>query len=51
VAFSDPTETVLLPDSTDSMTIFRGGLQSIRRTEAFSDYRRFLTDGHVMKAR
>ncbi len=51
VSFSDPTETVLLPDSTDSMTIFRGGLQSIRRTEAFSGYRRFLTDGHVMKAR
>ena len=51
VSFSDPVETVLLPDSTDSMTIFRGGLQSIRRTEAFSGYQRFLTDGHVIKGR
>jgi hypothetical protein len=51
VSFADPDETVLLPDSTESMTIFRGGLQSIRRTEAFSAYRRFLTDTRIVKSR
>jgi hypothetical protein len=47
VSFDDPHETVLLPASTESTTVFRGGLQSIRRTEVFSDYRRFLTDGRI----
>jgi hypothetical protein len=51
VSFEDPQETVLLPESTDSLTVFRSGLQSIRRTEAFSGYRRFITDGHVIKGR
>jgi hypothetical protein len=51
VSFDDPQETVLLPESTDSLTIFRTGLQSIRRTEAFSGYRRFITDAHVIKGR
>lgn len=51
VTFSDPEETVLLPDTTESLTVFRGGLQSIRRTEAFSDYRRFLTDTRIVKSR
>jgi len=51
VSFDDPPETVLLPEFTDSLTIFRSGLQSIRRTEAFSGYRRFITDGHVIKGR
>jgi hypothetical protein len=49
VSFSDPAETVLLPESTESMTVFRGGLQSMRRSEAFSDYRRFLTDTRIIK--
>lgn len=51
VSFSDPAETVLLPESTESMTVFRGGLQSMRRTETFSDYRRFLTDSRIIKTR
>lgn len=51
ISFEDPRETVLLPESTDSMTIFRGGLQSIRRAEKFSDYRRFLTDSRIIKGR
>jgi hypothetical protein len=29
--------------------VLRGGLQSIRRTETFSSYRRFLTEGRVVK--
>jgi hypothetical protein len=45
VEFRDPDERVLLPESIESMTVFRGGLQSIRTTQSFSDYRRFLTAG------
>lgn len=44
IAFSDPNEVALLPESIESMTVFRGGLQSIRRTQTFTDYRRFLTN-------
>jgi hypothetical protein len=51
VAFNDPDEVVLLPDSIESMTVFRGGLQSIRTTQAFSEYRRFLTDSRIIKGR
>ena len=47
VAFSDPDEVVLLPESIDSLTVLRSGLQSIRRTQTFKDYRRFLTTGRV----
>jgi len=51
VSFNDPDETVLLPGSTESVTMFRGGLQSMRRSEVFSDYRRFLTDTRIIKNR
>src|SRR5262249_20414813 len=47
VAFSDPAEVVVLPDSIESLTIVRTGLQSTRRTTTFTDYRRFLTTGRV----
>ncbi len=47
VAFADPDEVLLLPESIDSMTIVRNGLQSTRRTEKFSGYRRFLTGGRI----
>jgi len=49
VVFSEPDETMLLPASIDSLTVIHGGLQSIRRTQTFSDYRRFLTAGRVVK--
>jgi len=49
VAFTDPDEVVLLPESIESMIVFRGGLQSIRTTQAFSDYRRFLTDSRIIR--
>jgi hypothetical protein len=51
VAFSDPDEIILLPESIESMTVLRSGLQSVRRTETFSGYRRFLTTGRVIKDR
>jgi hypothetical protein len=51
VAFRDPDEALLLPESIESLTVVRGGLQSVRRTERFTGYRRFLTEGRVVKDR
>jgi hypothetical protein len=48
VAFSDPDEVLLLPESIHSFTVTRGGLQSTRRHQAFSDYKRFVTAGRVL---
>lgn len=46
-SFSDPDETIVLPESVESITVMRSGLQSTRRTHVFSDYRRFLTASRV----
>ena len=48
VAFSDPDEVLLLPESINTFTMVRGGLQSTRRSQTFSDYRRFVTGGRVL---
>jgi hypothetical protein len=48
VAFSDPDELLLLPESIHSFTVVRGGLQSTRRSQTFSDYQRFVTGGRVL---
>jgi hypothetical protein len=46
--FKDPEETLLLPSSIDSLTVIRGsGMQRVRITQRFSDYRRFLTTGRI----
>ena len=50
VVFSDPEEVMLLPESIESTTVVRSHLQSARRSEKFSEYRRFLTAGRVVKA-
>src|SRR3954465_14691285 len=47
VRFTDPDEVVLLPASIEAVTVMRNTLQSTRRTDIFSDYRRFLTVGRV----
>lgn len=47
VSFSDPDETMLLPESIVSVTVLRSGLQSARRTQVFSEYQRFLTASRV----
>lgn len=47
VTFSDPDEVLLLPEAIESIMVLRGGLQSTRRTQTFSGYRRFLTAGRV----
>ena len=49
VAFSDPDEVLLLPESIDSFTVVRGGLQSTRRNHTFADYKRFVTRGKVLQ--
>jgi hypothetical protein len=49
VAFSDPDEVLLLPESIDSFTVVRGGLQSTRRNQTFADYKRFVTGGRVLQ--
>ena len=48
VAFHDPEETVLLPESIESLAIVRGA-QSYRISQTFSNYKRFMTAGRVVK--
>jgi hypothetical protein len=38
---------MLLPESIESLTLVRTSLQSTRRVQAFSNYRRFLTSGRI----
>jgi hypothetical protein len=47
VSFTDPDERIVLPESVESITVLRSGLQSTRRTHIFTDYRRFLTASRV----
>jgi hypothetical protein len=49
VAFSDPDETMLLPESIDLLSVLRGGLESTRRSQTFSEYKRFVTAGRIIK--
>jgi len=48
VAFLDPAETVLLPESIETLMIVRG-MQSFRMRQEFSSYRRFVTGGRLVK--
>jgi len=47
IAFTDPDEVLLLPESIESLTVLRSSLQSTRRIDKFSSYRRFLTDARI----
>jgi hypothetical protein len=49
VTFSDPEDVFLVPESIDSVILVRGGLQSTRRSQTFSDYKRFVTEGRIVK--
>ena len=51
VPFTDPDEALLLPDSVESMTILRSGLQSVRTRAVLTDYRRFLTSSRIKRGR
>jgi hypothetical protein len=48
VVFSDPDETLLLPESIESLSVLSGGLQSTRRSQIYSDYKRFVGDSRVV---
>ena len=48
-AFTAPDEVLLLPESIESLIITRGGLQSTRRTQTYSDYRRFVGDARIIE--
>jgi hypothetical protein len=49
VAFRDPDETVLLPESIESVSVIRGaGVPRLRTTQTFSEYRRFVTDARIV---
>ncbi|HZP48522.1 MAG TPA: hypothetical protein VFB07_08310 [Vicinamibacterales bacterium] len=48
-SFKDPDETMLLPESIESLILVRNGLQSIRKEQRFTEYRRFLTGGRIVK--
>lgn len=49
IPFSDPDEAMLLPESIDTLMVMRGGLESLRSRQTFTDYRRFLTAGRIVK--
>ncbi len=50
VVFKDPEETVVLPESISSLTVFRGsGFVGNRTVQTFSDYKRFITGGRIVK--
>ncbi len=49
VSFDEPSETLMLPKSIESLQIVRGaGVPRARITQSFSEYRRFLTDAHIL---
>lgn len=50
VTFRDPDETLMLPASIETLTIVRNsGAPRVRKTQVFSNYRRFVTEGRVVQ--
>jgi hypothetical protein len=49
IAFTDPEESMLLPETIETIVVWRSGLESTRRRQEYSDYRRFLTAGRIVK--
>lgn len=50
VAFTDPDETVMLPASQETVTVVRNsGTPRLRTTQAFRNYRRFITGGRIVQ--
>jgi hypothetical protein len=50
VDFQDPDEVLMLPATIDTFQIVRGGgIQRTRITQRFSEYRRFLTGGRIVR--
>ena len=50
VAFHDPDETVMLPESIESLQVIRNsGVPQLRIVQRFSNYKRFITAGRVVE--
>jgi hypothetical protein len=49
ISFTDPDEAMLLPESIETVVIWRNGMESTRRRQEYSEYRRFLTAGRIVK--
>jgi len=49
ITFADPEEALLLPESIETLFVYRDGLESSRRRQEFSNYRRFVTGGRLVK--
>jgi len=49
VTFDDPLEVIMLPESIQTMTLSRAGAQSVRVTQRFKNYRRFLGEGRLLE--
>jgi hypothetical protein len=51
VRFEDPSETLMLPSRIDSVSVIRAtGVQRLRVTQEFKNYRRFLTASRIVSA-
>ena len=49
IVFNDPEETLMLPSRIDSVSVIRAsGVQRLRVTQEFRNYRRFLTDSRIV---
>jgi hypothetical protein len=49
VTFEDPAETLMLPRSIETTSVWRNaGISRMRMTQMFSDYRRFITDARIV---
>jgi len=49
VSFAEPDETVLLPESIDTLNVFRGA-PSLRYSQRLSNFRRFLSESSIRSA-
>ena len=50
VTFQDPEETLIVPASIDTVTVIRNsGAPRVRKTQRFTDYRRFVTEGRIVQ--
>jgi hypothetical protein len=49
ISFTDPDEALLLPESIETIVIWRNGMESTRRRQEYTEYRRFLTAGRIVK--
>ena len=49
MTFTEPDETLLLPTRMDSVSVIRSsGIQRLRVTQTYRNYRRFLTESRVI---